>query len=133
MTLEELRKENPEAAAALLAEAQASASAAAVQSERQRIADIDAIASLYSDEIVNAAKYGETACTAQEMAYRAALENAKLGKTFMENAKADYKESGASKVTAAPSDPNKDKPMTNVDRVAAGKSAAARILGKKEE
>lgn len=133
MTLEELRKENPEAAAALLAEAQASASAAAVQSERQRIADIDAIASLYSDEIVNAAKYGETACTAQEMAYRAALENAKQGKAFMENAKSDYKESGASKVTAAPGDPDKDKPMTNVDRVAAGKSAAARILGKKEE
>ncbi len=133
MTLEELRNENPEAAAALLAEAQASANAAAVQSERQRIADIDAIAGLYSDEIVNAAKYGETACTAQEMAYRAALENAKQGKAFMENTKSDYKESGASKVSSAPGEDENGKTMTDADRVAAGKAAAARLCGKKEE
>ena len=132
MTLEELRKSDPEAAAALLAEAQASANAAAVQSERQRIADIDAIAGLFSDDIVNAAKYGDTACTAQEMAYRAAVQSAQQGQTFMANNQEDYKESGAAKVTAASTSEEDDKPMTNADRVAAGKAAAAKLMGKKE-
>ena len=132
MTLEELRKENPEAAAALLAEAQASANAAAIQAERQRIADIDAIAGLFSDDIVNAAKYGDNACTAQEMAYRAALQTAQQGQTFLTNNQEDYKNSGAAKVPATPSSEENDKPITNEDRVAAGKADAAKLLGKKE-
>ena len=132
MTLEELRKENPEAAAALLAEAQASANAVAIQAERQRIADIDAIAGLFSDDIVNAAKYGDNACTAQEMAYRAALQTAQQGQSFLMNNQEDYKNSGAAKVPATPSSEENDKPMTNEDRKAAGKADAAKLLGKKE-
>ena len=131
MTLEELRKSDPEAAAALLAEAQASANTA-VQAERQRIADIDAIASMFSDEIVNAAKYGETACTAKEMTYRAALENVKQGKNFMINNQKDIKESGAEGITSASISEDEGKPMTNVERKKAGKEAAAKLLGKKE-
>ena len=136
MTLDEFRKENPEAAAALLAEAQAANSdavRAAAEAERKRIADIDAISVLYSDDVVNAAKYGENPCTAQEMAYRAALENVKQGKNFMTDAQADYKESGAGKVGAVPSSEEDNKPMTNSDKVAAGEAMAKKLAGKTEE
>lgn len=133
MTLEEFRKENPEAAAALLAEAQADANSAAVQAERQRISDIDAISGLFSDDVVNAAKYGENACTAQEMAYRAAVESAKQGKKFMSDVQKDYKDSGANDVGAAPSSEDDDKPMTNADKVAAGEAMANKLFGNNKE
>lgn len=133
MTLEEFRKENPEAAAALLAEAQADANSAAVQAERQRLSDIDAIAHLFGDDVVNAAKYGDSPCTAQEMAYRAAVESAKQGKKFMSDVQKDYKDSGAEDVSAAPSSEDDDKPMTNADRQAAGEAMAAKLFGKNKE
>ncbi len=44
-----------------------------VAAERQRLKEIDAIASLYPAELVQAAKYGENPCTAQELAYQAAM------------------------------------------------------------
>lgn len=133
MTLEEFRKENPEAAAALLAEAQADANNAAVQAERQRIADIDAISSLYPDDVVNAAKYGENTCTAQEMAYRAAVENAKQGKQFLTDNRKDYKDSGAGEVGATPSSEEDDKPQTNEDKMAAGEAMAKKLRGDHKE
>ena len=132
MTLEEFRKENPEAAAALLAEAQADATSAAVQAERQRISDIDAISHLFSDDVVNAAKYGDNPCTAQEMAYRAAVESAKQGKQFMSDVRKDYKESGADDVEAAPASEEDDKPMTNADKEAHGEAMAKKLFGNKE-
>lgn len=133
MTLEEFRQENPEAAAALLAEAQADANSEAIRAERQRIADIDAIAHLFGDDVVNAAKYGDNPCTAQEMAYRAAVDAAKQGKNFMADVQKDYKESGANDVGAAPSSEDDDKPMTNADRQAAGEAMAAKLFGKNKE
>ena len=133
MTLEEFRKENPEAAAALLAEVQADANSAAIQAERQRISDIDAISHLFSDDVVNAAKYGDNPCTAQEMAYRAAVESAKQGKKFMTDVQKDYKDSGADDVGAAPSSEDDDKPMTNADKQAAGEAMAAKLFGKTKE
>ena len=132
-TLEELRKENPELANALFAEAQASVNTDAVNAERQRLADIDAIAGLYDDETVRAAKYGENACTAQELAYRAALETAKQGKQFLNDSRQDYQESNADNVGAAHASEDEDKPMTNADLFAAGKAAAEQALGKKKE
>jgi len=133
MTLEEFRKEHPEAAAALLAEAQADATSAAVQNERQRIADIDAISHIFSDDVVMAAKYGEHPCTAQEMAYRAAVESAKQGKQFMSDVRKDYKDSHADEVGAVPTSEDDDKPMTNADKQAAGEAMAKKLIGKKEE
>ena len=133
MTLEEFRKENPEAAAALLAEAQADANSAAVQAERQRISDIDAISHLFSDDVVNAAKYGDNPCTAQEMAYRAALESAKQGSKFMSDVQKDYKDSGAGNVGSAPGSEDDDKPMTNAEKQAAGEAMAKKLNGKTEE
>lgn len=133
MTLEELKKSDPEAYAAMLAEAQATANASAVQTERQRIADIDAVAALYDDATVNAAKYGDKACTAQEMTYRAAIEAAKQGKKFVDDAKADYKESGAGKVSSASASGEEDTPQTNEQRRAEGRAMAAKLSGKTKE
>ena len=134
MTLEELRQSDPEAAEALIAEAQASVSHEdAIRAERQRIAEIDAVASLFDAETVNAAKYGENPCTAQEMTYRAAQEMAKQGKTFLAQMKSDYQESGADGVSAAPASEEDNKPQTAEDRRAAGKAMSQKLSGKKEE
>ena len=132
MTLEELRQSDPEAAEALIAEAQASVShEEAVRVERQRIAEIDAVASLFDAETVNAAKYGENPCTAQEMTYRAAQEMAKQGKTFLAQMQSDYQESGADGVSSAPASGEEDKPMTAEDRRAAGKAMSEKLSGEK--
>ncbi len=142
MTLEEFRKENPEAAEALLAEAQAGvnhdeaitqARAEGAASERQRCQEIDELNGVFDAETINAAKYGENPCTAQEMAFRAAQEMAKQGKTFLNQMQADYKESGADGVNAAPASEEDNKPMTEADRKAAGAAMAKKLAGKKEE
>lgn len=122
--LDELRAENPELVRALIAEAQAAVSAsaaggtpaepqagadavsAAVQAEQKRIQEIDAVAGLYDADTVNAAKYGEHACTAQEMTYRAAQQAAQKGKAFLGDLEADTQMSGVNGVGAAP--PPKD-------------------------
>ena len=133
MTLEELRQSDPEAAEALLAEAQASVShEEAVSGERQRIADIDAVASLFDADTVNAAKYTNP-CTAQEMCYRAAQEAAKSGKAFMSQLQADYEEDGADEVTSAPAAEDDGKPMTEEARKAAGAAMAKKLRGEKTE
>ena len=132
MTLEELRQSDPEAAAALLAEAQASVShEEAVQAERQRIAEIDAIASLFDADTVNAAKYTQP-CTAKEMCYRAAQESAKQGRAFMANLMADNDESGADEVKPAPA-PEEEKTVTNADKIAAGEAMAKKLSGNNKE
>ena len=117
-TLEELRAENPELAEALMAEAKAAVSVSGapatpatppavpaaqdpVKAERQRIQEIDALAGLYDAETIQAAKYGENACTAQEMAYRAAQKAAQQGKQFFAAMEADTAASGAQDVGAA--------------------------------
>ena len=135
MTWEEFQKEHPEAAEELLANAQAANGdairAEAEKAERKRISEIDAIAGLYTDETVKAAKYGDNACTAQEMAYRAAVETAKQGGKFMQANMDDYDESGAGEVGASPSSAEDDKPMTNEDKMAAGEAMAKKLRGEK--
>ena len=134
MTLEELRQSDPEAAEALLAEAQASVSHdEAVQAERQRCADIDALAGVFDAETIRAAKYGENPCTAEQMAFRAAQEMAKQGRTFMSQMQSDYQESGAAAVTSAPASEEEDATMTSEDRKAAGAAMAAKLRGEKTE
>lgn len=128
--LEELRTENPELAESIMAEARAAVAAegdtavtTAVQAERQRLAEIDEISALYSTDVVQAAKYGDNACSAQEMAFRAAKEAAKNGQDFLGNLKADNKASGAQAVGSAPA-PNDDAPLTPEQRRAQGKADA---------
>jgi len=107
-TLEELKKENPELAERLLAEARGAVNpepghaSAATEAERQRLMEIDAIAALYDNETVREAKYGENPCTAQEMTYRAAQKAAQRGQAFMHGLEADANASGARDVGAVP-------------------------------
>lgn len=163
--LEELRKENPELAEQLMAEARAAASASTtaappaatapagattpaaqpatavpstpdpVADERQRLQEIDQMAGLFDAETVNAAKYGETACTAQEMVYRAAQKAAQNGTAFMAAAKEDYQKSGAAGVGAAAQegdDPPAGEKTPN-QRMAEARADVKALFGKKEE
>ena len=115
--LAELRVENPALAEALMAEAKAvvSASGAAapaseawadggedrVRAERNRLQEIDALAGLFDAETINAAKYGDHPCTAQEMVYQAAQKASRQGGTFLAALEADTAASGAQDVGAA--------------------------------
>ena len=135
MTLEELRAQYPE----LIAQAEAEATAAgnaeainsAVQAERTRMHDIDEIACLYDAALVNEAKYGETACSAAELAHRAALAAAKSGQKFLANMEEDGKESGAEEVGAAPAPEEEDKkPETEEEKLAAARAQVKATLGK---
>ena len=102
MTLEELRAQYPELVAEVEAGAQASGAADAAKAERDRISAIDEVAGLFSADLVQEAKYGEHPCTAQELAYRAAVKAAKDGQKFLTNAILDNRQSGAQSVPAAP-------------------------------
>lgn len=150
--LEELRVENPELAAALMAEAKAAVSAsagggtpasqagadaisAAVQAEQKRIQEIDAVACLYDADTVKAAKYGENACTAQEMTYRAAQKAAQQGKKFLGDLEDDTKASGAQGVPAA-GDPGTQPPVetqTPDQRMASARAEVKALFGKEEK
>ena len=104
MTIEDLKRDNPEMVAQIEQEAVASAeiaAAEAVAAERARIRDIDKIATLFAPALVDDAKYGNP-CTAQELSYRAAQEAAAKGNAFLAAAMADATASGAAEVTSAP-------------------------------
>ena len=154
--LEALRTENPELAEALMAEAKAAVSASGapatptappatpaaqdpapdpVKAERLRIQEIDALAGLYDAETIQAAKYGENACTAQEMTYRAAQKAAQQGKQHLDNLESDYKASGAQGVPAA-SDPGQPPPkseQTPEQRMTAARTEVKALFGKEEK
>lgn len=116
--LEELRAENPELASQMMAEARtavmsegvtalhpAVASPAdgevdPVRAERQRIREIDALAGLFDAETINAAKYGDHPCTAQQMVYQVAQEASQQGRKFLAALEIDTNASGAQKVGA---------------------------------
>lgn len=74
--LEELKKENPELAAAIEAEVKATLKPvnSAIAKERNRLQAIDEIAPAINDKaLVYEAKYGDQPCTAAELALRAML------------------------------------------------------------
>ena len=123
-TLEELRAESPE----LVSELEAAVRADATRAEQERLQGIDNIAGLFSADMVRDAKYGETACPAQELAFRAAQEAAKNGQTFLANLEADAQASGAGEVPAAPAP--EDTPIEE-PKTAEEKLEAARALVKK--
>ena len=150
--LEELQAENPELAGQLLAEAKAAVSASGapatpaappaapvaqdpVKAERQRIQEIDALAGLYDAETIQAAKYGENACTAQEMAYRAAQKAAWQGKKFLDDLEDDAKASGAQNVPAVgdPGAPPPKNEQTPEQRRAGARAEIKALFGKEEK
>ena len=105
--LDELRAENAELAATIESEVRAAVSAEqtsaieeAVAKERNRLAEIDEISSLYDNETVADAKYGNP-CTAKELAFREAKKAAQTGSAFMASVLEDFNESGAGEVPSA--------------------------------
>lgn len=149
--LEELRAENPELAEKLMAAARKAVATegrtadgvspapetsgddvdAAVQAEQKRIQEIDAVAGLYDADTVNAAKYGDNACTAQEMVYRAAQKAAQQGKKFLASVFDDAMESGVSDVGAVP--PAKDDPNAQKNSIEQAKADARAFNAQKKE
>lgn len=124
--LKELRTENSALADTVEADVRAEIESAfaaekaeavnkAIADERQRLSDIDEIASLYKAELVREAKYGDGACSAAELALRAAKQQAKAGDAFMEHIREDFENSGANDVGAAP-EPNGGGAMTEAQR-----------------
>ena len=105
MTEQELRAQYPDIVAQVEANARAAGNTeavnAAVEAEQRRIQQIDEVACLYSEEMVREAKYGDKACTAQELTYRAAQAAAKKGGKFLEDMGEDAQTSGAAGVGAA--------------------------------
>lgn len=103
MTLEELRAAHPELVAQVESAAQAAARAEATAAERARIKAIEEIAPGVGDpRLVDDAKYGETPCTAPELALKAMQQQAKLGVQHLQNTAADFAASGAAGVGAVP-------------------------------
>ena len=106
-----------------------------IQAERQRLQDIDALASLYDTETIRAAKYGPDACTAQEMVYRAAQKAAQQGKSYMGALERDTRASGAQGVTAATSGsaPGDEGVLTPQQLMAKGRADAKALKESEKE
>ena len=117
MTLEELRAQQPE----LVQQIEASAA----QAERARLQGIDDVAALFSADLVAEAKYGQTACSAETLALRAAKAAQKAGTSFLSNLADDAKASGAEDVTPA-AVPDETAP-TNESIEAAGEAMAKKL------
>lgn len=160
MTLAEFREQNPEAAAELEAEVRAAVEASGTpatppgpaattatpsagaddpaQAERARIQEIDAVSHLFPSDVVEAAKYGDHPCTAQEMVYQVAVKAAKTGGQFLAALEADTAGSGAQGVSAAPSTPatpgaSGDGTKTDAQKKAEASVLVKGLLGKKKE
>ena len=106
-----------------------------MQAEQKRIQEIDAVAALYDADTVQAAKYGENACTAQEMTYRAAQKAAQQGKKFLGDLEDDTKASGAQGVPAAgdPGNPPPAESQTPDQRMASARAEVKALFGKEEK
>lgn len=134
MTKEELRAQYPDEVGQIEAEARAAvdnteAVNAAVQAERTRMQEIDAVAALYPTDVVQAAKYGDHPCSAQEMTYRAAQAAAQQGNTVLQQMQADAQAANTANVPAANS---ADANETKEDVIADAKAAVAAYRKNKE-
>lgn len=138
MNLEELRKQYPDLVAQIESAARAAGNTdavnAAVSAERNRLREIDAIAAQVPEDLLAEARYGETACSAQELAYRAMTASAKNGAGFLAAMKKDGNASGAASVPAAPAPATEPtEPQTEEQKKAQAKNNVAGWFGKKGE
>lgn len=135
MTIDEMRAAHPDVVAQIEQDARNAAqtqatqdTANAVNAERQRIADIDAIAmSIPDQQLVHDAKYGENPCTAQELCFRVMQQSAAAGQQFLANYEADGAASGAEAVSAAP---NGGAPVNQEEQDAAELQAVLNVYNK---
>lgn len=73
-----------------------------IKKERERIQAIEKISAVIADqELINEAKFGANACSAQELSFRAMEKMAEKNKEVLNNMEEDSKKSGAPKVDAA--------------------------------
>lgn len=99
LNLETLRQQYPQ----LVKEIEDNAVKNALQADRKRQQEIDEIAPMISDKsLVNEAKYGENATTAQQLLYDFAKNQKDKGADFFANVETDYQNSGAEKVEGTP-------------------------------
>ena len=138
MNLEELRKQYPDLVAQIESAARAAGNTdavnAAVSAERNRLREIDAIAAQMPEDLLAEACYGETACSAQELAYRAILASTKKGAGFLAAMNKDGNASGAASVPAAPAPATEPtEPQTEEQKKAQAKNDVAGWFGKKGE
>ena len=138
MNLEELRKQYPDLVAQIESAARAAGNTdavnAAVSAERNRLREIDAIAAQVPEDLLAEARYGETACSAQELAYRAMTASAKNGAGFLAAMNKDGNASGAASVPAAPAPATEPtEPQTEEQKKAQAKNDVAGWFGKKGE
>lgn len=143
MTLEELRQQHPDLVAQVEAEARAAAAAPpagsadsvteAVQAEQRRLREIDEVAGALDATLVQEAKYGKTACSAQELCYRAAKQAGQKGQKFLSDLESDAQASGAGSVPPAPNgNPSGQQPQTPEQKMAAAKIDVKALLGKEK-
>lgn len=142
MTLEELRAKYPDEIAQAEAAARAAvdhteAVNAAVQAERERMQEIDEVASLLDPADVREAKYGEKPCTAADLVMADAKKRAKQGKKFLSDLKDDADESNAEDVGATPppaeeEEEDDDAKKTPEARLADARAKVSALFGKKE-
>lgn len=142
MTLEELRAKYPDEIAQAEAAARAAvdhteAVNAAVQAERERMQEIDEVASLLDPADVREAKYGEKPCTAADLVMADAKKRAKQGKKFLSDLKDDADESNAEDVGATPPpaeevEEDDDAKKTPEARLADARAKVSALFGKKE-
>lgn len=105
MTEQEIRAQYPE----IVASIEAAARSAAITDERARLQAIDAIEAQIGDrDLVAAAKYGDKACTAAELALAAMQKQAAQGAAFLGKLGSDAQNSGADGVHGNPNGGNAD-------------------------
>lgn len=121
---DELRKGCPD----LVTEIENAAREDARKTERDRLAAIDEIADAIPDDMVAEAKYGKKACSAQELAFRAAVDAKKKGHKLLDDTEDDAQTSGANAVGGATADGISGTGKTNKNQTDAEKKATFRNL-----
>lgn len=99
MTMEEMKAKYPD----IVSQIENQAACTAVSEERKRLQAIESIAGNVGDpQLLYDAKYGETPCTAEQLALKALQKQTELGSRHLMDTAADYQHSGADKVGASP-------------------------------
>ena len=101
--LDELRAAFPDLLAQAETAAREEGRTAGISDERARIQGIEAIQNAVADKnLLNAAKFGETPLTAEQLALQAMQAQASIGANMLNNLEADGEDSGAAGVAADP-------------------------------
>lgn len=138
MTLDELKKEEPDLVKSIEDAAKATVDTEAIaaqarDAERQRIRDIESIEATIADkDLVNAAKFGDKPMDAKELAFTAMQKQAQIGNQILTDMRADADDSGAKNVEPEPVDgivAGKDDKAQKEAKDKADIEAAAKALG----